>query len=141
MLRLGFLPSDFNPMLLILGEAAEFRLLAAALRRFAASGAPQRLDRLPGAAASVALELVPADGTPGLHQWAAGDGFAWRLDPATANDFAARAERLAQPDCRAGSDLLTCGGAEDVPVKLSRGEFTEDFLAPPPLAQGSGVRQ
>jgi hypothetical protein len=28
MLRIGFLPSDFNPMVLMLGEAGDLRLLA-----------------------------------------------------------------------------------------------------------------
>ena len=32
MLRIGFLPSDFNPMMLMLGEAEDFRALAGALR-------------------------------------------------------------------------------------------------------------
>ena len=35
MLRIGFLPSDFNPMVLMLGEADDLRLLAGVLRRFA----------------------------------------------------------------------------------------------------------
>ena len=35
MMRIGFLPSDFNPMVLMLGEAEDLRLLAAVLRRFA----------------------------------------------------------------------------------------------------------
>jgi hypothetical protein len=35
MLRVGFLPSDFNPMMLMLGEAEDLRLLAGVLRRFA----------------------------------------------------------------------------------------------------------
>ncbi len=35
MLRVGFLPSDFNPMVLVLGEAEDLRLFAGVLRRFA----------------------------------------------------------------------------------------------------------
>ena len=35
MLRIGFLPSDFNPMVLMLGETEDLRLLAGVLRRFA----------------------------------------------------------------------------------------------------------
>ncbi|MDE2006198.1 MAG: hypothetical protein KGI51_06510 [Rhodospirillales bacterium] len=128
-LRLGFLPSDFNPMLLILGEAEDFRRLGAALRRFAADAAPVALDRLPEMIAGCALRLEMAAGeAAGLA--AAGDGFVWRLDPLRAADFAARAAALADPALRAGSDFLLCGGVEEVPVKLSRGEYTEDFLLP-----------
>ena len=134
MLRLGFLPSDFNPMLLILAEDEGFRLLAAALRRFAADAAPVRLDRLTGAVAGVALTLEAADGPPGLIRLPGPDaGFAWRLDAILAADFAARAARLAQPDQPAGADFLTCGGSDEIPVKLSRGEYTDDFLLPPDL--------
>ena len=43
MLRIGFLPSDFNPMLLMLGEAEDFRALAGVLRRFARDGGSVRL--------------------------------------------------------------------------------------------------
>ena len=139
MLRLGFLPSDFNPMLLILAEDEGFRLLAAALRRFAADAAPVRLDRLPGAVASIALALQPADGPPGLVRLADPDaGFAWRLDGARAADFAARAALLAHPDQPAGADFLTCGGSDEIPVKLSRGEYTDDFLLPPGLPARPG---
>ncbi|MGH7043264.1 MAG: hypothetical protein ACREFY_14205 [Acetobacteraceae bacterium] len=135
MLRLGFLPSDFNPMLLILGEAEDFRRLAAVLVRFAADAAPLRLDTLPGAFAATCVALVPPENLPitalGLAALAAPEtGFAWRLDPATALDFAARADRLARPDRLAGSDFLTCGEADALPVKLSRGEYTDDFLLP-----------
>jgi hypothetical protein len=145
MLRLGFLPSDFNPMLLILGEAEDFRRLAAVLRRFAADGVAQRLDALPGAVAGVTLDLAPAVGAPGLVPLPApGAGFTWGLDPARVAEFAARAEALAVPDRPAGSEILACGGAEEVPVVLSRGEYTDDFLLPGPgrhLAGDARVRQ
>ena len=46
MLRVGFLPSDFNPMVLMLGEAEDLRLLAGVLRRFAREQTDVRLDEL-----------------------------------------------------------------------------------------------
>ena len=46
MLRIGFLPSDFNPMVLMLGEAEDLRLLAGVLRQFAREQSDVRLDRL-----------------------------------------------------------------------------------------------
>ncbi len=129
MLRIGFLPSDFHPMLLILGEAEDFRSLAAILRRFAVDRAPVALHALPGIAASVALSLAPS-AVAGLARRDAAD-FVWRLDAATASDFAARAAALAAPLLRAGADFRTCGGIDEIPVKLSRGEYTDDFLLPP----------
>ena len=38
MMRIGFLPSDFNPMILMLGEAEDCRALGGVLRRFAREG-------------------------------------------------------------------------------------------------------
>ena len=46
MLRVGFLPSDFNPMVLMLGEAEDLRLLAGVLRRFARERTDVRLNEL-----------------------------------------------------------------------------------------------
>ncbi len=129
MLRIGFLPSDFHPMLLILGEAEDFRSLAAVLRRFAADRTPVALHALPGTVAAVALTLEPS-AVAGLARRTAAE-FAWRLDAATASDFAGRAAALAVSSLRAGADFLTCGGADEIPVKLSRGEYTDDFLLPP----------
>ena len=45
MLRVGFLPSDFNPMMLMLGEAEDLRLLAGVLRRFVHERTDVRLNR------------------------------------------------------------------------------------------------
>ena len=44
MLRIGFLPSDYNPMVLMLGEIEDMRLLAGVLRRFAREQTDLRLD-------------------------------------------------------------------------------------------------
>ena len=44
MLRIGYLPSDYNPMVLMLGEIEDLRLLAGVLRRFAREQADMRLD-------------------------------------------------------------------------------------------------
>jgi hypothetical protein len=129
MLRFGFLPSDFNPMVLMLGEAEDLRALAAALRDFARHPTEVRLEALAfcAAANNTRIALVPSAGAPGgLDRLAApGHAFAWHLDPARAAALADRIDSLADPTCRAGSETLEEG---DVALKLSRGEYTEDFL-------------
>jgi hypothetical protein len=135
MLRLGFLPSDFNPMLLMLGEAEDFRALAGVLRRFAREAGGVALDELAFCAAwrtrvtlTAADAETVADGSFGLQQ---GDGtshFAWRLDAARAAAFAELVETLAAPGRLAGSEMLECGTHDEIPVKVSRGEYTDDFL-------------
>ncbi len=131
MLRFGFLPSDFHPMLLMLGDAADFAELAALLRRYAAARAPLRLEAqgFARAAAGTQVLLTPEGGTPGLWRiMPEAPAFRWTLDARLAAGFAAQAAAVAAPGLRAGSELLEAGARGEVPVKLSRGEYTDDFL-------------
>jgi hypothetical protein len=128
MLRIGFLPSDFNPMILMLGEAADFRALAGVLRQFARDAADVRFDKLGFChAGRTGLRLTATGDTAGMRAEAA-DGFAWKLSRSQAEFFAAQADRLADPVRIAGSEMLECGLQEAIQVKLSRGEYTDDFL-------------
>ena len=131
MLRLGYLPSDFNPMLLILGEAEDLRLLAGALRRFARELSDVRLDQL-GFCTSprTAVTMTASAGAPGI-QPVADNSFVWRLDAQRATAFADQVDQLAAPSRAAGSEILQCSTEEEIPVKLSRGEYTDDFLVEP----------
>ncbi len=127
MLRIGFLPSDFNPMVLILGEAADFRALAGTLRQFARTRDSVRLDRLafcePGGSALTVTADAEATGIA-----VQADGVIWRLNADRAQGFAEQLDSLAEPGRVAGSEMLACSTEEEIPVKASRGEYTEDFL-------------
>ncbi len=122
MLRIGFLPSDFNPMVLVLGESEDLHRLAATLRHFAHHPA-----ELPLGASRI--RLTASAGPLGVHAAEPG-AFVWRLDAAHAQMFADRIDALAQPSQLAGSDMLECTTEEAIPVKVSRGEYTDDFLLP-----------
>jgi len=130
MLRIGFLPSDFNPMVLMLGESDDLRLLAGVLRRFAREPAEVPLRELGFcAAARTAITLTASSGAPGIQPAVGTDaGFVWRLDAQRAGAFADQIEQLAASSRVAGSELLACTTGEEIPVKVSRGEYTEDFL-------------
>jgi len=52
----------------------------------------------------------------------------WRLDAERAGAFADQISQLAVPTRAAGSEILECTTAEEIPVKVSRGEYTDDFL-------------
>ena len=57
------------------------------------------------------------------------DAFIWRLNAEHATDFADRIDALAMPSRIAGSDVLACSQEEEaIPVKVSCGEYTDDFL-------------
>lgn len=130
MLRIGFLPSDFNPMLLMLGEQEDMRALGGVLRGFGRDGGTVRLDTLAFCAPrGTQVTLCGGDGPPGLHaQPDAPGAFVWRLDAETAAAFAALADGLAAASRKAGSELLACTQEEEIPVKISRGEYADDFL-------------
>jgi hypothetical protein len=119
MLRIAYLPSDFNPMVLVLGEAEDLHRLAATLRQFAREPADAALE-------NSCVHLTASDGPLGVH--ASADTFLWRLDSAHARTFADQIDSLAQPSRLAGSEILECTGEEEIPVKISRGEYTDDFL-------------
>ena len=121
MLRIGFLPSDFNPMVLMLGEAEDLHRLAATLRRFAREPADVPLERS-------RISLSASAGPLGVHATGEAGAFLWRLDAAHAATFADQIDALAQPSLLAGSEILACTTEEEIPVKVSRGEYTDDFL-------------
>jgi hypothetical protein len=131
MLRIGFLPSDFNPMLLMLGEQEDLRALGGVLRQFARDGGTVRLHDLALCAArETQVTLSGGAGPPGLHAVPdTPDAFVWRLDADRAAVFAGLVDDLATASRRAGSELLECTQEEEIAVKVSRGEYTDDFLA------------
>ena len=129
MLRIGYLPSDFNPMVLILGEAEDLRALAGVLRQFVRSGEVVALHGLPFCAAATPIVLCPADVGSGVRLVGDPPGqVSWCLSNERAAAFADQMESLASPGRVAGSEMLSCGGHDEIPVKVSRGEYTEDFL-------------
>jgi hypothetical protein len=120
-LRIRFLPSDFNPMVLVLGESEDLHRLAATLRRFARQPAEATLEHS-------RIDLTASAGPLGIHPTGEPGAFLWRLDAAHAETFADQIDTLAQPWRVAGSEILECTTEEEIPVKVSRGEYTDDFL-------------
>jgi hypothetical protein len=138
MMRIGFLPSDFNPMILMLGEAEDCRALGGVLRRFAREGGYVVFGDL-GFCRTIGTDLVltAAPGLPGVQRRdGASDNsaarhrgsFVWRVPPDLAKAFADRLDDLAEAARVAGSEALDCGTEDGIAVKVSRGEYTDDFL-------------
>lgn len=129
MMRIGFLPSDFNPMILMLGEAEDCRALGGVFRRFARDGADVVFGDL-GFCRMIGtdLRLTASAGPPGVEHHD-GHAFILRVPPGTAAGFAEQLDDLAEPNRVAGSEILDCGTEDGIAVKVSRGEYTDDFLA------------
>jgi hypothetical protein len=52
----------------------------------------------------------------------------WKLNSWQAIRIAERIELLTPSDNKSGSEILEVGSEGEIPVKVSRGEFTDDFL-------------
>jgi hypothetical protein len=106
----------------------DLRLLAAVLRRFAREHADVRLDQLVFCAAPrTTVTVTASSGVPGI-QPVGGNDFVWRLNGHLADAFADQIDQLAAPAREAGSEILACTTEEEILVKVSRGEYTDDFL-------------
>ena len=130
MLRFDYLPSDFNPMFLFLGERQDLMTLAWLLRSFA--GSPRELDvgeEITGAKSRATVRLVPIEGEGGdFGMKQEGGAFQWGLNAWQAEKIAERIEALTPADQKSGSDIIELGVEGEIPVKVSLGEFTDDFL-------------
>lgn len=130
MLRYGYLPSDYHPMLLLLGEAEDLRAFAGLLRNFARAQREVRFETASfmHAEDGTRVLLTTSGPQPGLR--ADADmfrSFVWTLEPWQAEIFSDEVEDLAQPGRKSGSSILEVARGE-IPVKISLGEYTDDFL-------------
>jgi len=132
MLRFDHTPSDFHPLFLFLGDRDDLTALAGILREF--SREPREVDireLLPEAAGHARLTITPGEGADapyGLRPSAEPDQFTWVLNAWQADQIATRIEALTPPELKSGNDILELGLIGEIPVKVSRGEFTDDFL-------------
>ncbi len=128
MMRIGFLPSDFNPMILMLGEAEDCKALGGVLRRFSRDGKDVTFGELAFCTIIGTDVLLTAAAGPAGVQQCEDHPFIWRVPADMAAGFAERLDDLAEPERAAGSEALDCGTEDGIAVKVSRGEYTEDFL-------------
>lgn len=127
MLRFDHMASDFNEHFLILGSDAELSSLAGTLREYAANGEPVDLaERFANPGTSASLRLEPAEGhQQGLHL--VEDGlFRWGLLGWQASIIADGIDKLNSD--RSGSEIFQLGADGEIPVKISHGEYEDEFL-------------
>jgi hypothetical protein len=131
MLRFDYLPSDFHPLFLFLGEREDLIALAGLLHTFAEARKPLDVgEQLPGARSKAKVTVAPEEGSAGNYGLKPdGPGsFRWGLNAWQAEEIARRIELLAAANNKSGSEIIELGAEDEIPVKISLGEFTDDFL-------------
>jgi len=134
MLRMSHLPSDFHPLLLVLGDHTDIGRFAELLAAFARAGRPVKIGGDGGVfSTDTEVLLEPADGDPdrphGLWRDAARPGaLRWTLSRDEAGAFALEIAELANSNAPAGAVTLECGILNEIRVKVSVGEWEDEFL-------------
>ncbi|MAS03855.1 MAG: hypothetical protein CL534_04080 [Ahrensia sp.] len=133
MLRMSFMPSDFHPILLILGTPEQLQNLVAAFETFSEQGGLLSLNEngLFSTDTTVSLEECALEGSekPGLWQVSAGStDLVWRLPKRFAWIFANEVANLANSGEVAGSVTLECDQLGEIRAKVSIGEWEDSYL-------------
>ena len=134
MLRMRYMPCDFHPLLLVLGNATELLTFSGLLLKFASDGRPQNLSRVGVFTEDTCVimqELAQeSDQDPGLWVTKAGmrPVLEWRLSKVLAEKFSAEVLAIANGPSRAGSTILECQVLNEIRIKVSFGEFEDCFL-------------
>lgn len=131
MLRFDFMPSDYHPLFLFLGDARDLGCLASTLRAFSAKPEETALaNAIDGSVTRSHLTLSPQEGESGEYgvRPDGRGGFLWGLNAWQAEQIATRIDALTLPEHRSGSDIFELGLQGEIPVKVSRGEFEDEFL-------------
>ena len=133
MLRMSYMPSDFHPILLVLGTTEDMLTLGDILRAFAEKGGRASLNDAGVFSTDTQVELLERDleaaTRPGL--WPSGEAkneLVWCLPKAYAADFADAVGDLARSGEAAGSTFLECEVADEIKVKVSIGEWEDHYL-------------
>lgn len=134
MLRMRYMPCDFHPLLLVLGNAAQLRHFSSVLEGFAATGEAVDLGQngVFSEDTKVILRELDVAGRAREGLWLAAGGRApvleWRLTRERAREFAGDVMKTAAGQVRAGSSTLECEVLNEIRVKVSFGEFEDRFL-------------
>lgn len=133
MLRMSYMPSDFHPILLVLGQADELLVLADALETFSKQGERLLLNDAGVHSTDTRVELQETQQDSGekLGLWPISPRsmeLAWRLPRAYARIFSDEVANLANSGEPAGSTTLECDVLGEVRVKVSIGEWEDNYL-------------
>jgi|TARA_R110002072_G_scaffold301937_1_gene482970 hypothetical protein len=130
---MSYMPSDFHPILLVLGQTEDLMVLADALEKFSEQGGQLVLNDEGVQSTDTRVELCERepDGGEKLGLWPKNSGsmeLAWRLPVGYARIFSDEVANLSASGEPAGSTTLECDVLGEVRVKVSIGEWEETYL-------------
>lgn len=134
MLRFDHMPSDFHPIFLFLGTKDELAEVAQVLEDFSEN--PREIDlreAISDTEGQSQLKIVHAEGMEAPYGMRPTDDekqYQWVLNAWQAGEIAKRVRALTPPELKSGNDIVEMGLEGEIPVKFSRGEFTDNFLTP-----------
>lgn len=136
MLRMQFMPSDFDPQLLVLGDKADMGAFANLLAQFAIHPAGATLNQSGVFSEDTIVNLQPyvpdAGMALGLCRDAGDTGdnarLTWSLTPELASKFSTAVRKIAADEKLSGSAFLEVETLNEIRVHASTGEFEADFL-------------
>ena len=133
MLRMGFMPSDFHPVVLVLGQAEDLMILADALEKFSQVGGTMHLNDqgLFSSDTKIVVEECEIDSGIKLGLWQSTPGsfdLIWRIPKRYAWIFSNEIADLSTSGEKAGSASLECDVLGEIKVKVSIGEWEDHYL-------------
>jgi len=133
MLRMRFMPCDFHPLLLVLGGKDDLDQFSQILLQFAVNGECLELGKegIFSEDTSVKLVEVGTDNTSVAGLWKSNDtgsNLVWTLTREQAAGFGQEVSKIVSGISLAGSATLECEILNEIRVKVSLGEFEDEFL-------------
>jgi hypothetical protein len=129
---MSYMPSDFHPVLLVLGTPPQLLVLAELFERFSQAGDDLALNEhgVFSTDTRVVLEEIDLDGgaKPGLWPGEEPGALVWRLPKRYAWIFSNEVANLANSGDAAGSATLECDVLGEIRAKVSIGEWEDDYL-------------
>ena len=123
------MPSDYHPVLLVLGMHDDLDKLADIMRHFAKNGAPMSLNEAGVFSTDTKVEMVSEGAKMGLWPQEKGStNLTWVLEKDHARIFADDVEELASSGAPAGSVTLEHEVLGEIKIKVSIGEWEDHFL-------------
>lgn len=134
MLRFHYMPSDFHPLLLIVGERSDVSQLQEFF--YALSINPRDIDIkelafVTSATHDVTIKLVQDHRTRGLILHRTPElRLEWEIDRETAEMFADEIAESLESGNKSGSSFLEIGYVGEIRAKVMFGEFDDSYLLP-----------